>query len=310
MFMGHDWANTTCDATLSVGFRSFFTVAVNCFVLISGWFGIKRNWQKLIRLNTMTTFWVLVLCALAVALGLHTVDLRKDILMLFPVLTKQYWFITVYFALCVVAPALNLLVEHIEAKQFKQLLTLLFAMFVVLPTIGFLFNFSSITGDAGYGIVNFMFLYLTGRYLRLHYKSTVSKYADLGGYFVSALLCGVAQVGLSRILGFKFAAFFSYDTVFQFFGAVFLFMYFTKIQLTSRFINRIAGFCLATYVIHLHPWLFKWLYQDFLGGNSIHGSRYLVFILIMPVLTLIACALMESLRLSIFGVFSRNRKNR
>lgn len=60
---------------------------------------------------------------------------------LVPVLTKNYWFITIYFALCPVSPYLNLLVEHLDKRNFQRLLVTCFGLFVVLPTIGWCLNF-------------------------------------------------------------------------------------------------------------------------------------------------------------------------
>lgn len=300
MFMGHDWADNMLDSTIKIGLRPMFSVGVNCFVLISGWFGIKLNWRKLRNLNSMVTFWTITLGVFAIVLGLHAINLRKDILLLLPVLTKQYWFITIYFVLCVISPALNILVEHIEKDAFKKLLIAMFILFVALPTIAFILNFESITNDAGYGIVNFVFLYLLGRYLRLHYVSKYNKYTDLAGYFSAVILCGVVQIAISKVLGFEFTSFGSYDTIFIFFGAVFLFMFFSKLNFKSRVVNWMATFCLATYIIHLHPWIFAWLYQDFLGGNTIQGFPYLIFICAMPFITFAACIALESVRQFVF----------
>jgi hypothetical protein len=304
MWMGHKWNGTGTDEFIKLGLRPLFMVAVNCFVLVSGWFGITLKWQKLWRLNTMTTFWTVVLAALAFVCGVHTLDIRHDILLLFPVLTKQYWFITVYFVLCILSPALNVLVEHLDKEAFRKLLLYSFILFVLLPTIAFALNFNSITEDAGYGIVNFMFLYLLGRYLRKHYKSRRNKYLYLVGYFLATLCCGVVQIIFSRVLGFEFTSFISYDTVFVFLGAVFLFLFFTRVSFTSPIVNRLATFCLATYVIHIHPLWFKYLYQEILQANVYHGGSFLLFVVSVSLLTFLTSVVLEYARQLLFRLFS------
>jgi hypothetical protein len=181
----------------------------------------------------------------------------------------------------------------------------MFGMFVIIPTLASTLFFNSITTDSGYGIVNFVFLYLLGRYMRLYYVSKYNKYVDLAGYFSAVILCGIVQIILSKILGFEFTSFISYDTIFMFFGSVFLFMFFTKLKFSSKIVNWVATYCLATYIIHLHPWLFAWLYQDFLGGNTIHGSQYLIFIVIMPFVTYLACIILEYARQLLFTFSSQ-----
>jgi hypothetical protein len=294
--MGHKWDDSNTSDLIKLGIRPFFMVAVNCYILISGWFSINYNFKKLIKLNTMVTFWTVLIGALAVIFGLHQISIRQDILMLFPVVTKTYWFITVYFVLCFLAPYLNKLAANLSKEEFKRLLKISFLLFVILPTIAFTFNFQSITQDAGYGIVNFMFLYMTGRYLRLHHVSRLSKWQDLMIYIAAATASGVCQICISKALGFEFTSYLSYDTIFQFFGAIGLFMFFSKVNITSQTINKVATFCLATYVIHLHPWTFKWLLQDLLHGNEISGAAYLLYILFVPFIIFAICIALEWLR--------------
>jgi hypothetical protein len=144
---------------------------------------------------------------------------------------------------------------------------------------------------------------MLGRYLRLYHVSSLSKWQDLMLYFGSVLAAGASQLLLTKVLGFEFSSFISYDTIFMFFGAVGLFMFFSKLNFTSRTINWLATFCLATYVIHLHPWTWEWYFQTFLRGNDIHGIAYLLFIFIVPFLTFAACVILEFIRRTIFRLF-------
>lgn len=69
--------------------RSFTMVAVNAFVLLTGYFGTNRNWEKLLKLDIRVCFYTWIGFVLAVILGVHTISLTKDIQLLFPVITKQ-----------------------------------------------------------------------------------------------------------------------------------------------------------------------------------------------------------------------------
>lgn len=100
--------------------RSFAMVAVNAFVLLTGYFGTKRNWGKLFKLDLRVCFYTWVGFALAIALGIHTISLTKDIQLLFPVITKQYWYITIYFVLCIFSPYLNVFLENVSEKMLKD----------------------------------------------------------------------------------------------------------------------------------------------------------------------------------------------
>lgn len=275
----------------------FCTVAVNVFVLISGYFGIKQNKKKLWKLIWMVTFYCAVFLCLSLYLGIHQLSIMKDWMQLVPVVTKQYWFITVYFALCLVSPFLNKLVEVLEKEMYKKLLLTCFALFVVLPTFAVILNFKTITLDSGYGLINFMFLYLLGRYIRLHYTPSWNKY--LFAYFCSMSVMAAFQILYSKLLGFDFDALISYDTLFTFTGAVSLFFFFQQLGFTSKIINALAAPCLAVYVIHINPIIFRPLFENVLHVNSYYGMNYIASLVLFPFVIYITCAILESLRIKI-----------
>lgn len=297
LIMWHDFHSETIDRVISCGIRPFFMVAVNCFVLISGWFGIKYSFKKILTLNNTLTFWVFVLGALAIWGGLHEIFLRKDILMVVPLITKKYWFITIYVALCLLAPYLNILVDAISRKEFKRLLITCICLFVILPSVGALFNFESVTADSGYGIVNFMLLYLLGRYMRLHRKPQKSEWLYLGMYLASMTACGLFQIVYSRLLGFEFTTFISYDTFFVFVGAVALFCAFSRMTFSNKWINTLATACFAVYIIHIHPWIGGWAFEDLLGMKDISDGWFMIYLFVVPCITYLGCFLLEQIRI-------------
>lgn len=110
----------TTDYYITNFLRSFTMVAVNAFVLLTGYFGTKRNWTKLMKLDLRVCFYTWVGFALAVTFGIHTISVTKDIHLLFPVITKQYWYITIYFVLCIFSPYLNVFLENVSEKMLKD----------------------------------------------------------------------------------------------------------------------------------------------------------------------------------------------
>ena len=82
----------TVEYYITNAVRSFTMVAVNTFVLITGYFGTDRKWRKLLGLDLKVCFYTW-LGGLAIAFGIHKFNLIKDIQLFFPVITKQYWYI-------------------------------------------------------------------------------------------------------------------------------------------------------------------------------------------------------------------------
>lgn len=272
--------------------------AVNSFVLLSGYFGIRTNAKKLWQMNDMVTFYSVILLGVACAWGGHIWDVKRDFMYLFPVLTKRYWFITVYFALCLLAPALNAFVEKVERNMLRKTLLIGVSLFVGVPTLGFLLNFKAIAEDAGYGIMSFCLLYLIGRYFRMYdVLDRFSRTTYLLTYVGCMLGCGLFQLGYSLLLGFPFTSFISYNTVFIFVGSLALFGFFSKLDIGSnRIINWLSSFCLCSYVIHLHPLTFPWVFDNVLHVPEMGGWTYVGAIFGLPVVVYAVCAIIESVR--------------
>jgi len=300
LIMWHDFKSEYVGRIVSCGIRPLFVVAVDCFVLISGWFGINFKLKKILSLNGTLTFWTFALCAFAFFVGIHTINVRSDVLMLFPLLTRKYWFITVYVALCLLAPYLNIFVSALSKEDFKKLLITCVCLFVFLPTLAAVFNFEALTLDSGYGIVNFVVLYLLGRYMRLYEAPQRPAIVYFMFYIALMTICGIFQLTYSKILGFEFTTLYSYDTFFVFFGAVFLFCAFSRLNFTNKYINLLATSCFAVYIIHIHPWINGWTFEDWMGLRNIEDKRFLLCLAIVPVITYLGCFLLDQIRLQTY----------
>lgn len=289
---------------INEGLRPFFMCAVNTFVLISGYFGIKLKAKKMWQMNDMVTFYSVILFVIACVWDGHTLDIRKDILFLAPVLTKKYWFITEYFALCLLSPVLNLIAEKADKAFLRHSVLVGISLFVGVPTLAYLLNFEAITEDAGYGIVNFSLLYLIGRYIKFYDPfSKLTSNKCMIAFFGANAACGLFQILYSIILGFSFTSFLSYNTIFCFIASISIFSYFQKIYIPSNAsINWLSSFCLCSYVIHLHPCIFNWVFDRILHIPDMQGWLYLSSVFILPIGVYLVCIVIETLRRYIFKI--------
>lgn len=280
--------------------RSFCMVAVNAFVLISGYWGIKFKIQRLLRLNSQTWFYSVFIFSITILLGWHKFNLIKDIGVFMPVFAKQYWFITAYFALYLLSPILNRFVLFLSQHHYKYILVLGFFLFYIWPTASFLINTGQLVDDAGYGIVNFVYLYLLGRYIHLYNVGERNKAVYLLGYVVCSILCIILQLLLSRLLGFEFTSWWSYNTLFIFGGAVCLFLYFSRLKIQSKIINKLATYSLSVYLIHMEPHFWR-DFCEVLKLKEYAGVEYIVLLVLFPIVIYLLCSLMEYIRMLIFG---------
>lgn len=295
------YALTSIDNIIKLSCLSFFSVAVNAFILISGYFGIKFKTDRFVRLVLQTVFYSVLLMLFSIVIGWHVFNVQKDLFAFLPIITKQYWFVTSYVVLYLISPWLNLWVESMEKKTYKRFLLIGFFIIYLWPTFSYLFNTSQFIGDSGYGIVNFTYLYFLGRYIYLHYKDTHSSKFYFGGYLASVTTLFACQFSLSWVLGFKFSSWISYNTIFIFFGSLCLFLCFSKMSLQSRIVNYWAKPCLAVYLIHMNPYIWE-NFCNYLGLSDFHGISYLLIIFILPIIIYILCATLEIFRSRIMKI--------
>ena len=96
----------------------------------------------------------------------------------FPVLFRQYWYVTAYFGMCLFIPFFNLLLNRLSKGQLRLLALSIVLVFSVLPTLRQKDVFLT---DNGYSVLWLSCLYLLGGILRLYGRQTSRKPFRLGG---------------------------------------------------------------------------------------------------------------------------------
>lgn len=284
-FGGIDTSDSLLNTELHVLSNSVFNTGVTCFILISGYFGIRFDFQKLVRMDMMVIFFTL---AGAVAVGGFGVkDLIKACI---PVLSRRYWFITCYFALCILAPFLNQIPQHIEKAKFRSLLLALLLIFSFIPT----FIPYDIMQDAGKGLADFVMIYLLGRYLALYKPGPFAKKNLLCGFFLCILVIFVSDSARTLHSGVLYNAFSRDCSVFIILASVLLLLYVRETRIVNRAINRIAANVLAVTV--LDSWLQHLFRRYFNPGD--YGDSPLLFpvVLLFSLLVVAAAVLLNELR--------------
>ncbi len=263
--------------------RCVSVFSVNTFIIISGYFGIRLNVIKLSKIEARVLFYTWIPFVAAILSGIRNIDIIKDIQLIFPLLTKKYWFITIYFVLCILSPFINRFIKILSKRQLQVLLIAGFVIFYAIATFSFAINAPQIVMDAGYGIVNFIYLYILGYYLKNYFEDNHSFLFYLVLFFLTALLLFAANYGMTVILGFNFDAFICYNTVFVLAGAVFLFLAFKNLNIGEvKIINTISKKALIVYILHMNPSLSSWMFKDLLCVDKTDGIGLIIMIIVLP----------------------------
>ena len=148
---------------------------VSCFILISGYFGMKFKLNKLVKMECMMiTFSLLETLFLVLAFPEQmqgAVLAEALIKSLLPVISRKYWFYSCYVCLYLFSGFIESFTEKIEKKNYEKLLCLLLVLFSVFPT---LFYFE-IMQDNGKGLVQMFMVYLIGDYIKRYRNISLPK---------------------------------------------------------------------------------------------------------------------------------------
>lgn len=239
-------------------------VAVNLFVLISGYFMVNNQrrdiFKPLTLLLQVVVFKETLYLVRLVVEGGHP-ELQKLLMNLVP---KNY-FVILYVALYLISPYLNLLLHSLDEKGQKRLLVILLLLFSVEPTCVDLLNeflgseqmglsmIGLYGSEWGYSIINFALLYLIGAYLKLHEVplDRVPLWKLLGGYLLFMGIDTVWSLANEHMVRYEARSAYSYCNPLVICGAVLLFALFRKIRIKNNVvINLFAKASFTVYLVH------------------------------------------------------------
>ncbi len=252
------WESET-DLLIAQFLNAFCYIGVNCFILISGYFGIRLKWKGVVNL-----YLTCVLCFLLV-IGvdyLATTFLDKPyalnrtwkhFILIFS--HNGWWYITCYFILMLASPLLNKAIEHFSKKEFRLILVL----FTILQVyFAFYWNRQAFGAD-GYDIQHMVYMYLIGAYIKEYgqeYLNRTYRYRWLTIYVVCSLFYGVAPLLDIEILHWQT---FVYTNPIIIISAIAFFCFVLSFSFQNRIVNYAAKSAVAIYLI-----------QEGLGGKGMY----------------------------------------
>lgn len=254
--LGSPSATDIISAPLTSGIRLLFEmasiVAVNIFVLISGWFGIHPSIRGFCRFAFQCLFFSIGIYLLLLICGQAQFSLRgcADCFALMP---SDYWFIPSYIGLYIFSPVLNSFIESVDKRTYLCVLV----SFYIFQTL-----YSFIGGGGGfmmkgYSTISFMGLYLLAgyvrRYLRGNKRSTYLKVY----LFITILLSGIYLLFKYMDIGVVVSRVGLYSNPLVVLSSVCLLLYFSKINFHSHFVNVVSRSCFAVYLFHCNPNVFN-----------------------------------------------------
>lgn len=219
--------------------------AVDVFLIISGYFGIKWKFKSLFNLLFQLFFYAFAIYGVASLLGFIDYSLY-GLLSNAKCLYGHWGFITYYLLLYLCSPLLNAFVDKVTDKKILGFILIL--------------NVSELFITRGYAFLNYCTMYLIGRYISI--SGVVQNKSIKPGrcYLLTTLL-----IFILVYLTFKFLHInnpstmqklpwgLDYAAPLVMLQSVFLFICFARLNIQNKIINWCAVSCLSIFLIHMHP---------------------------------------------------------
>lgn len=273
--------------------ESLFIMAVNVFVIITGYFSINKKSikiRKVIQLYLIMAFYGVALTITGGILNNYHI-LNAEFAIKIVKNSFSQWFVVIYCILYLLIPFINHLLSGLSKRELKSLITINLLFFSFWPTF-----FTEVTvEDGGYGIINFLILYLVGYYIRIYNDINLKKWMYLAVYMVFTIITS----GFSLIAGRAW----NYNSIFVMISSVAIFMFFKSISIPhSKLINKVASYTFMVYLIDVNSPFNLFLYRKLFHSNNYWNSNLMVVNMFASIIGIyIVCLLIETVRRILFG---------
>jgi len=278
--------------------------AVDCYALLSGFLSAHRSRPGYSRLLLLWLEVVLysVLYACVFRIISHEYAGKRELLSaLFPVMRRQYWYFTAFFALSFLAPLINAGVQRLERRIAALMAGLLIAVFSVLPT---LFCTDPFNMRSGYSALWVVILYILGALLnRGELQRRTAPGCLLVVFLLSTLLTFLLKVvfpvSIPRIGTLSAMNYTSPTVLFSAISLLFLLFHLrVRGEKRRRMLLRLSAASFGVYILHTNPlvWTY-WFYPGVLKGFA-HVSVWVFPLLVIgsSALIYLLCFIIDSAR--------------
>ena len=277
--------------------NGFVYVGVNCFILISGYYGIKFKFRSLFNLYCICAFFALLTALMKSFVTEVQFDKSLVYSVLLPFSHSDWWFIKCYVALFLISPVLNGAARNLGRKEFITAIALLTVLNVYL---GYYWHQHNVDG---YNLVQFIYIYLIGAFLHKFPLKRLDRKNSMLLYVLGALLWSLCSV-LSVKWRVPHWISFYYNNPLVILAATGLFVYMTQIEIRSRAINVIASSVLAAYLIQDVPgglvYSLAGLYNEScilpLNGEALKILSMVLFVVLASIVTLFLAFVLDRFR--------------
>lgn len=320
----------TVNGYVAWGLESLSIVAVNVYMLISGYFLVGSEFKpgRLVELLCQVLFYTILVPVVLAALGIVSLEgfsIYNLLLNVLPVQMIQYWFITAYVIMYLFSPVLATAAKKMEQKQLKNTIIALLLFFAVSKSI---LPVELELDNHGYDGLWFMWVFLVAAYIRLYgipfftdskgcKKGVFCYLAGCVGIFVITMLVRAVYLKTGSLDHFIKMAY-DYNHILNLFAAVAIFYAFLHMEISTegmlaKVVYKVAPYSLGVYLLHEQLQV-RTLWPHWLGASS-EGNPILFVVrcLLSVVVVYVVGTLVDMVRRAVFGgvkklLFGKHRR--
>ena len=280
IIMHHYACHSTLEITSPVIYHVLIwggKIGVMSFLLITGYFQVNSEFKsrKLFKLVFQVLFYSYIYLLLFYIFDGYSLTSQDKIFSIIPLISKNYWFISIYVFLYILSPFLNKIIKSFSKDTFKHLLILFIIYFFGIKTF--------IYGNAiefFESVLGFIFFYFLGAYIRLYKIDFFEKLHKKNIVLAFGIIFFLVFLNVLNIR--VLSNYFIYNSTFNFFrnyislistyqvGSIFtlvstlcIFHFFKNLNIkNNKFINFMASTTFGCYLIHDNTLVRPFLWQN------------------------------------------------
>lgn len=285
-----DGLNKEIDAheIWSLAVESAVIIGVNCFTLISGYFGIRLRVRSVAVYLFQCVFYAVGIATFACLSNPAKYTLGYWLENWMVLTHTDLWYVPAYFCLMLLSPVINGGMASLSRMR-NMVLVGAFVLFNLWAGWWWGGRFN----PTGYTVVQLVMVYMTGRLMSMYSRPAKMGAAAWGAVYVAA----TAAVFLSASV-LPMAKVFAYNSPLVLLSSVAFFNIFLCIKLRSAVINYVARSAFAVYLVHKAPVIWGDYLKPFMYGewNSLSLSEYTLLMVGMAAGIYLAVMLLDKVR--------------
>ena len=283
----------------------FSSIAVNLYVMISGYFLVDLNFKpsRIARTWIYTCFYSCLIPIVFMTLQIIPFDLVVLGKGFFPISTDAYWFVTQYIGLLILSPFITMVVRQLTYRQYLFLLTGgAFLCVSIIQDFPLAKRFHVAHGNS---VWFFAYLYIIAGFIKYHLKRI--PFAHLLTLIVFLIILIMGCEVFYGYHGSEIKLYWLDHNALPFILTVLVFILIRQLKVPNNcFWNpfvKFAPYTFGVYLIHDHLLVREWLWTTLSIPSYCEDILYPFIVIGLCSAIFVICVIIESARKRLFSLF-------